>query len=80
MLCRFGFHASARALEREEVKGTDRMEDQVEDQGHDSVCEVCGAVIPCEEEGCMEPAMHPYVCKDCVRIPLNPFAFSKGEE
>jgi hypothetical protein len=34
--------------------------------GHDGRCE-CGAVVPCEEPDCNEPAGHSYVCPECLR-------------
>ena len=34
---------------------------------HDGICEYCGAITPCPENECIEPAGHPYTCEDCLK-------------
>jgi len=33
---------------------------------HDAICEECGKLTPCLEEDCNDPALHPYICEDCL--------------
>lgn len=41
------------------------LESEDVDVGHDGRC-ACGAIVPCEEAGCCEPAGHAYDCPECL--------------